>query len=255
MVGPGRSSVIVVDIDDRLTLANAEGIDLDMRLAGIGSRGVALLVDLLAQMAVMFLVGLVAGAFDALGVAFFAIASFLVFVGYPILSEALASGRTLGKGVMGIAVIRVDGGPITFLAAVIRNVVRFVDALPGTYFVGIASALLTKRAQRVGDLAAGTIVIHRRPVAGPGGPGLGDAGGQFGSLPPDATGWDVSAVTAEEVAAVRSFLARRASLDPGHRSNLAQTLAFQLLPKVAGVPLEGGPEAFLQRVVTAKLAR
>lgn len=243
-----------VEIDDRLTLPNAEGIDLDLRLAGIGSRGVALIVDLVLQTLVLFLAGAVAGAFDSWGAAFFAITAFMVLLGYPILAEGLAAGRTFGKALMHIAVVSTDGTPITFLAAVIRNVVRLVDSLPGTYFVAIASVLFTKRSQRVGDLAAGTIVIHRGRIGGtrtPLGPAAQDAS-------PPLTGterWDVSAVTADEVAAVRSFLGRRAELDPGHRSNLAQTLAFQLMPKVAGVPLEGGPEAFLERVVAAKLSR
>lgn len=243
-----------VEIDDRLTLASAEGIDLDLRLAGIGSRGVALIVDLVLQTVVLFLAGAVAGAFESWGVAFFAITAFLVLLGYPILAEGLAGGRTFGKALMRIAVVSTDATPITFLAAVIRNVVRLVDSLPGTYFVGIVSALFTKRSQRVGDLAAGTIVIHQGRIGGtrtPLGPDVQDA-----PQPLSGTeGWDVSAVTADEVAAARSFLGRRAELDPGHRSNLAQTLAFQLMPKVAGVPLEGGPEAFLERVVAAKLSR
>lgn len=245
-----------MEIDDRLTLANAEGIDLDLRLAGIGSRGVALIVDLVLQTVVLFLAGLVASAFDSWGVAFFAIVAFLVLLGYPILAEGLAGGRTFGKALMQIAVVSTDGTPITFLAAVIRNVVRLVDSLPGTYFVAIASALSTRRSQRVGDLAAGTIVIHRGRIGGSRA-SLGPAAAAHEAPQPleGTEGWDVSAVTADEVAAVRSFLGRRAQLDPGHRSNLAQTLAFQLMPKVAGVPLEGGPEAFLERVVAAKLSR
>lgn len=237
-----------------MTLAGAEGIDVDLRLAGIGSRGLALMMDLALQSLALLLFSLVAGAFDAWGQALFAVASFMILLGYPVVAEAMAGGRTVGKAVMKIAVVSVDGTPITFLAAVIRNVVRLVDALPGTYFVGIASVLVTKRAQRVGDLAAGTLVVHRGPVSGPGPPSIADHLGTD-PLPPEAGGWDVSAVTTEEVAAVRSFLSRRFDLDRGHRAKLAQTLAFQLLPKVAGVPLEGGPEVFLERVIAAKATR
>lgn len=243
-----------MEIDDRLTLANAEGIDLDLRLAGIGSRGVALIADLVLQTLVLLLAGAVAGAFDSWGVAFFAITAFLVLLGYPILAEGLAGGRTFGKALMRIAVVSTDGTPITFLSAVIRNVLRLVDSLPGTYFVAIASALSTKRSQRVGDLAAGTIVIHQGRVGGSATP-LGPVAQEAPQPMVGAEAWDVSAVTADEVAAVRSFLGRRGELDGGHRANLAQTLAFQLMPKVAGVPLEGGPEAFLERVVAAKLSR
>ncbi len=252
---------MTVEIDDRLTLANAEGIDLDLRLAGIGSRGVALLIDLAVQSATLLLVALVASAFDAWGIAALAIATFLILLGYPILSEAMASGKTLGKAVMRIAVVSTDGTPITFLAAVIRNVVRLVDSLPGTYFVGIATVLVTERSQRVGDLAAGTLVIHtgRPTLPGPSAFEVGAVeavgSGPVAQAPDGFEHWDVSSVTSEEVAAVRTFLQRRSDLETGHRANLAQTLAFQLMPKVAGVPLEGGPEAFLERVVTVKLNR
>ncbi len=245
-----------MELDDRLTLASAEGIDLDLRLAGIGSRGSAFLVDLVLQAAALALAGLVASAFGDLGRAFLAVAAFLILLGYPILAEAFG-GRTVGKALLRLSVVTTEGTPITFLASVIRNLVRLVDSLPGTYFVGIAAVLLTRRGQRVGDLAAGTLVVHsgrsrsRRDRS----PALGSAAPFDVGLPPEAVRWDVSAVTAEEVAAVRSFLDRRCDLDPSHRANLAQTLSFQLLPKVAGVPLDGGPEHFLERVVAAKTSR
>jgi uncharacterized RDD family membrane protein YckC len=245
-----------VELDERLTLASAEGIDLDLTLAGIGSRGVAFLVDLAIQALALFAVAAVGSASGGLGAAFYALATFLVLLGYPILAEAFASGRTIGKALLKISVIATDGTPITFLASVIRNVVRFVDALPGTYFVGLAAILVTRRNQRVGDLAAGTLVVHRASTGTvPDGADL-----RWGLtidpvLSPEAAGWDVAAVTAAEVAAARSFLVRRGDLDPTHRADLAQTLAFQLLPKVAGVPLEGGPELFLERVVSAKSNR
>lgn len=251
-----RLASLAVELDDRLTLGSAEGIDLDLVLAGIGSRSVAYLVDLALQVLALLAVTAVGSAFGDLGVAFYAVASFLILLGYPILAEGFASGRTVGKAMMRISVVSGDGTPVTFLAAVIRNVVRLVDALPGSYFVGLAAVLVTRRNQRIGDLAAGTLVIHRGQTrADRNRPGF-DAGLSIDPvLSPEAAGWDVSAVTAEEVAAARSFLIRRSELDPAHRHNLAKTLAFQLLPKVAGVPLEGGPERFLERVVSAKISR
>lgn len=241
---------MIVDLDDRMTLANAEGIDLDLSLAGIGSRGSAVLIDLALQFLVSLVVLAVGLSYGGFGVAFAAIFSFLILLGYPILAEGFASGRTVGKAVMRIAVVSVDGTPVPFLAAVIRNVIRVVDLLPGAYFVGIVSVLVTDRNQRVGDLAAGTIVVHT------GRPRVADPGfAMMGTLPPESAGWDVSGVTVDEVAAVRSFLIRRGELDQRHRADLAQTLAFQILPKVAGVPLEGGPELFLERIVAVKMAR
>lgn len=234
-----------------MTLAGAEGIDLDLHLAGVGSRGIAFLVDLALQTATLALVTVVASAFAELGVAAAAIAAFMVLLGYPILAEGLAGGRTVGKALLRIRVVAADGTPVTFMQAVVRNLIRVVDALPGVYGVGIATVLVTRRAQRVGDLAAGTVVVHQ------GAAGAARSPGSSGvvELPDDVDAWDLSAVTADELAAVRSFLARRGDLAPEHRVDLAQTLSFQLLPKVAGVPLDGGPEAFLERVEAAKTRR
>lgn len=245
-----------MELDDRVTVAGAEGIDLDLVLAGVGSRGAAFLIDLLLQVLVLGAVTAGAGVAGGVAPAVVAVAVFLIFLGYPILAEGFAGGRTVGKAVLGISVVSVDGTAGTFLAATIRNVVRLVDSLPGVYLVGIVSVLATSRNQRVGDLAAGTLVVHRpRAAMGSGaaaGPGSGHA---TADQVAEMAGWDVSAVTADEVAALRSFLDRRTSLDPRSRADLAQTLSFQILPKVAGVPLEGGPEVFLERVVTAKTVR
>src|SRR5699024_2826963 len=99
--------------------------------------------------------------FGDVGAAGFALLAFMIRVGYPILFEAFASGRTPGKAAMGIAVVTVDATPIGFVEALIRGVVRPIDMLPGLYLVGIVSVLATPRAQRLGDLAASTIVVHR----------------------------------------------------------------------------------------------
>lgn len=248
----------------------------------------------------------------------------MMLFGYPVLMEAFAGGQTLGKRPLGIAVVGDDGTPVTFVAATIRNVVRLIDLLPGAYTVGLIAVLATKRSQRLGDLAAGTLVIHRTRlqsvVGGPvpysagwngsttraagswnggptrpapsstgghatqpsvgwtGSPMLANAewegartqapfgrGGEaveppFGrdtSAPPPAeiAAWDTSALSLDEVAAVRAFLGRRQSLDPQHRSQIADALASQLLPKVAGIPLDGGPELLLERIAYARTFR
>jgi len=246
-------SVAGVELEDRVTMAGAEGIDLHVVLAGLGSRGVAIIVDIVLQTIALVAVVALASLFGDAGLAFAAVGSFMVLLGYQVLAEAFANGQTVGKRMMSIAVVDVDGSPVSFMDAVIRNVLRVVDLLPGTYFVGCVSILATPRNQRVGDLAAGTLVVQRTRDRGP----VDDFGYPTGMsiapvLSPEAAGWDISAVTPEEVAAARSFLVRRHSLDPQHRANLAQTLSFQLLPKVAGVPLDGGPEIFLERIVAAK---
>jgi uncharacterized RDD family membrane protein YckC len=260
-----------VELDDRITLAGAEGVDLEVVLAGLGSRVAAALFDLVLQVLAIFALGFVGALFGDAGVVLVAVGGLLVMLGYPILAEAFAGGQTVGKRILGLTVVRLDGSPVTFLGAVIRNVLRVIDILPGTYLVGAVAIFVSPRNQRVGDIAAGTLVVQRpRPGANAPRPMVATASasatgpaawGGVGPVPgstmapvlsPEVAGWDVTAVTAEEVAAVRTFLLRRADLDPGHRANLAQTLAFQLLPKVAGVPLDGGPELFLERVAAAR---
>lgn len=253
-----RSSVASVELDDTVTLAGAEGIDLDLVLAGIGSRSAALLIDLVVQTLPLIVVAFVARQFANAGVALVAITAFLVLFGYPTLMEAFAGGRTLGKMALGIAVVAADGTPVTFVAATIRNVVRVIDLLPGVYTVGLVAVLATRRSQRLGDLAAGTLVVRRaRAQSGVGGP-VPYAAGWDGAPPqPSAeiASWDTSALSLDEVAAVRAFLGRRQSLDAAHRSQIADTLARQILPKVAGIPLDGGPELLLERIAYARAFR
>ncbi len=251
-----------MELDDRITLAGAEGVDLDVVLAGLTSRVGAALLDLALQ--VVALLGLTAlgGLFGDAGVVIVAVGGFMVMMAYPVVAEAYAGGQTVGKRALGLTVVSIDGTPVSFLAATVRNVLRVIDILPGTYLVGAVAIFFSARNQRVGDIAARTLVIQKRR-AGADTPtmsvGAGLGWSTNGSSVPVATAglvgvehWDLSGVTAEEVAAARTFLARRAALDPAHRASLAQTLALQLLPKVAGVPLDGGPEVFLERVVAAR---
>jgi uncharacterized RDD family membrane protein YckC len=251
-----------VELDETVSLAGAEGIDLDLPLAGIASRSGALIIDLVLQIVAFFVLGFVASFFtsdegDGAGVALVSIGAFAVLFAYPIVADAFF-GRTLGKAALGLAVVRTDGAPITFLASAIRNLVRAIDLLPGGYLVGLIAVLASKQNQRLGDMAAGTLVVRRqREQQVVGGPAAFDP--LFGQLPPappdEIAAWDTSAVTAEEVAAVRAFLGRRHQIDAGHRHQLADALARALVPKVAGVPLDGGPEAFLERVAYARALR
>jgi uncharacterized RDD family membrane protein YckC len=251
-----------VELEDRITVPGAEGIDLQLVLAGIGSRSVALLVDLLLQTALLWLLGLLIIVAGDLGVAAVAIGSFSLLLGYPTLFEGLWRGRTPGKALLGISVVSLDGSPVRLQQALIRNVVRFVDVLPGTYLVGLVAVLASSRSQRVGDVAAGTLVVRapRAPRAARGfgeAPDLGwDPSTRFDPATIEQmVRWDVSALTADELAAMRSFLSRRHQLAPAARSELATALANQAAPKVAGVPLDGGPEAVLERIVASRLSR
>ena len=126
---------------------------------------------------------------------------------------------------------------------------RLVDLLPSAYLVGLLCIMLTSRNQRLGDLAAGTLVIRDAPARGSHEPA------PVAARRADVAGWDVSAVSAEETAAVRRFLERRGGLDHGARAALAARLAQGLRAKVAGAPRELDPEGFLEALAEAKSQR
>jgi uncharacterized RDD family membrane protein YckC len=248
-----------VEYEDRITIATPEGVDLQLALAGVGSRFTSALVDLAIQLALLisffllFLWGLDSLGGGGFGAAAFALLSFLLFAGYDILFEVFASGRTPGKRLNGLRVVRSDGSPVGFVTSAVRNVLRLIDILPTFYIVGIVSILATARNQRLGDLAAGTLVVRERlavgtrqwrpeEVASPsGGPGW--------------STWDVSGITRDEVVAVRRFLDRRHELTYDARTRLGDELAAALRARVAGVPDSVQGESFLEQLAAAKRSR
>lgn len=247
-----------MEYEDRLRIATPEGVDVDVVVAGLGSRFIALLLDLVIQTVVILALGLAFGVLGELGAAAYAITAFLVFFGYPVLFEVLAGGRTPGKRAVGLRVVTAGGGPVGFVPSAVRNIVRLVDLVPSTYTVGMVAVLASSKNQRLGDLAAGTLVIRDRLAGGAGGAVGTPAGFQLAStaeLPPGASGWDLSAVTAADVAAVRAFLERRAQLPPPTRQQIGAELASRLAPRVLGPPLDRGSERFLELLVAAKDAR
>ncbi|MFN2594834.1 MAG: RDD family protein [Actinomycetota bacterium] len=249
-----------MDYEDVVVISTPEGLDLQVVLAGIGSRFLASLIDtairgvLIVAMVVAF-VGV--GAFSsaggnpsAAGLVAFVVGVFLLSFGYDVLFETLASGQTPGKKRMHLRVIRDGGRPVGFVAAAIRNLLRLVDVLPLSYGVGIVAIVASRRNKRLGDMAAGTLVVvePHQPK--------GFVGRQtIPRLDEKARAWDVSAVTADEVATARRFLERRTELDPEARSRLAWELATRLRPKVAGAAGDEHPESFLEQVVAAKMSR
>jgi uncharacterized RDD family membrane protein YckC len=241
--------VAPVGFADRVSIATPEGVDLELTLAGLGSRFIAALADVTIQIAVLVAAGLILRPAGDLGAALFAIASFLVIFGYDVLFEVLAGGRTPGKRWTGLRVVRAGGRPITLVRSALRNVLRLVDVLPFAYTIGVIAIFASRNNQRVGDLVAGTYVIRDRTADRHAAPAA-DA-----PDPVEATGWDVSGVGADDLAAVRAFLVRRHELDPGPRSRLSSTLADRLRPRVAGVQPGLTNERFLELLAAAKAAR
>lgn len=259
-----------MDLDDRIALVAPEGISVEIVVAGLGSRAAACLLDTLFMavgfIAVTIFASLIGDSVPGVAMALVAVATFLVLFGYFVLFEAFGSGRTPGKRVVGLRVLTVDGARASFWRIVIRNVVRFIDYLPAAYLVGMGTVLMSEKHQRLGDLAAGTIVVRERVAGDPGSvrrPAAASSPAQWAAgvaaaptlLPPELAGWDLTAVTPTDVAAVRAFLDRRWTLPPQARSTLAHEFANRLAPRVQGPPVHEGPERFLEWIVFVKETR
>lgn len=231
-----------------MTIATPEGVELALTLAGLGSRFIAGAADLLIELILALILALIAGASGSSGGLLLAISLvglFAIWFLYPILFEVLGGGRTPGKRVTSLRVVRDSGAPVDLPASAIRNLMRVLDGPLLLYLPTVISIAITDRNQRPGDLAAGTIVIRENPLSGSAPPAR-ELNGER------AQGWDVSAVTAQEIAAVRRFLERRESLDPSARATLAHRLATGLRPKVTGAPVDQSPEQFLQQLARSK---
>lgn len=249
-----------VEIEDRVTVPTPEGVDLDLVVAGLGSRFMSSLVDTTLQLVVLVpcLLGAVAVGGNG-GPAVAAAALLLVAVAMPAAFDAFGAGRTPGRRLTGLRLVMADGSTVALVPAAVRNVVRLVDFLPALYSVGALAVLATPRHQRLGDLAAGTLVV-RAATARPGrglvvpGSNRPDPVGTP-ELAPSTAGWDVTGVTGADESVVRAFLARRHGLDPAARTRVAGDLARRLEPVVVGPDRAGGDEAFLEHVLAVREAR
>ncbi|HEX7476366.1 MAG TPA: RDD family protein [Polyangiales bacterium] len=143
-----------------------ENVVFEFELAGLASRALSWIIDLGAMAGLYAAAMLVAGTagvvFSGLAAAMYFVLAFLIQWGYGAVLEWKWHGQTLGKRVVGLRVLQDSGTPITFVQAAIRNLVRIVDILPGTYLTGGVTALLDRRGRRLGDIAAGTVVVRRR---------------------------------------------------------------------------------------------
>lgn len=151
--------------DTDLVVATPERVSFDYQVAGLGTRAIAQILDLLIVSGILigvyffaFAAGAVTGSDTAIYLVVI-IGSFLVLFGYFWISEALWSGQTVGKKVFRLRAVGDRGEPLTFLQAGIRNVVRIVDFLPYGYGVGMVVLFAHGKGKRLGDLAAGTIVV------------------------------------------------------------------------------------------------
>jgi uncharacterized RDD family membrane protein YckC len=163
---------------DQINIDTPELVSIEMPLAGIGSRFIALLVDYLIWFAGLIIVVL-ASSFILPAIHAFnhvseqwaeALIIFIFFLlnwGYFTLFEAFWNGRTPGKRVARIRVIQRSGRAIGLFESMARNLIRYVDQLPFFYAVGVIAMFVTKQHQRLGDLAAGTLVVRDREIETP----------------------------------------------------------------------------------------
>jgi uncharacterized RDD family membrane protein YckC len=147
-------------LDTLRDVETPEGVALTLRAAGPVPRALAWLVDLFVRVAILFVLSMILGLIGTAGSGLWMVAFFLVIWAYPIAFELLMGGQTLGKRALGLRVVCDNGAPISWLPSIKRNLLRSVDMLPAFYGAGLASSLIDPHARRLGDIAAGTLVVH-----------------------------------------------------------------------------------------------
>jgi uncharacterized RDD family membrane protein YckC len=228
---------------DKLTIETPEQTALDFVIAGIGSRFVAVLIDILIQTAVF----LVFGVFGFFIVADFAIAMpkagmwgvavmilfyFVMWFGYYAIFEIVWNGQSPGKRITKIRVIKDSGRPLTPAETIGRNLMRIVDWLPSLYAVGIVTMLMNKKNKRLGDLLVGALVVREATLADlrPTWQTVEDP--FLATLPL----YGANQLTPDESALIESFLQRRLDLEPVVRFRTADDILRRLAPKLTIPP-------------------
>jgi uncharacterized RDD family membrane protein YckC len=203
-------------LDTRFKVETPEGIDLILRPAGLVPRALAFSIDLLIRGALLGALFAVLALLGQFGTGLGTILLFLVTWWYMVLFEVLNQGRSPGKQMMGLRVIHDDGTPIGWAASLTRNLLRFVDILPFGYTLGILSCLNHPAFKRLGDIAAGTLVVYRdTPPAAPELPQVDALRAPF-------------SMNINEQHALLGFAERAHSLSSARRQELASILAEPL---------------------------
>lgn len=198
-------------IDTRRTLETPEGTDLPLYPAGPWIRSLAYTIDWLIRSASSIAVGFVFSG-SGLGQAMILITYFLLEWFYPVLFEIWRDGQTPGKKAMRLKVVNDDGTPVTFSSSLLRNLLRVVDFLPAFYIGGIVTSVCNRDFKRLGDLAAGTLVVYNQQVQSM--PTLDDVGSR-----PVPTGFST-----DEQRMLVAFAQRGHSLSAERQQELAQLL-------------------------------
>ncbi len=219
-----------------------ENIEISYELAGIGSRFIAAAVDLCIQLALIMLVSMAGTMLFGVPVsmifhgeaplwvfAVLALVNFFIFFGYHSCFEILWAGQTPGKKIAHLRVVRDGGWPIDPYSSIVRNLVRIIDMMPPPYGIAIISVFFNAEYKRLGDLAAGTIVIKERSIDLP-------TARKFASTSP-LTKWFMQQIgsmddlTPEEYQVIRLFNERRHELSIPVQTHIAMRLAIPILER------------------------
>lgn len=270
---------------DQLNIETPEQVDLRFPVAGIGSRFIAILIDSLVQIGSYLLLGIlvyVTSTSSVVGqkmgqtsdtatkwiVALFILLNFLMFWGYFVLFETFWKGQTPGKRVMKLRVLKDSGRSITLFEAMARNLLRIVDLLPNFYLVGLIAMLCNRQHQRLGDLVAGTIVVHERsdeqpilthnsrtftaslyaePEAEQG--LMPKAREEWAASEAEVPGDAVTPLTSADLHLIESFFSRALDLSVETRARLAAQVAARMSERM-GRPIPEGmpPERLLELI-------
>jgi uncharacterized RDD family membrane protein YckC len=217
---------------DKFVVQSVTGVDLTLTLAGPGTRSYAFIIDWHIRL-------LIAGAWLLIAYYVFHVAVtlksqaalFIYFLYHPILEIAM-QGRTPGKRMAGVRIAHLDGGPPSVAALLIRNVFRLIDSLPATYLIGLSACFLTAHRVRIGDMAAGTLLVL-------------DAGAAEKTLARIESLATHSHLRLEALELVDQILDRWDSLAPASRAQIARSLLMRLET--------GADEAALLRLDEAEL--
>ncbi|HEY8357357.1 MAG TPA: RDD family protein [Ramlibacter sp.] len=186
-----------------------EGIALSLRPAGLVARCLAWLIDFAIRLGLFVVGALATAALGAMGAGFLLIAYFLLEWFYPVVFELARGGATPGKRIMGLQVVMDSGLPVTPGASIVRNLLRAADFLPFLYAAGAVTLLLRRDFKRLGDLAAGTLVVHSVTVR------------LHGALPAADPLAPALPLSAAQQAAIVAWAGRAARLTPARFEELA----------------------------------
>ena len=230
-----------MDSIDQLRIDTPEQIALELPLAGIGSRFLALAIDTLIQSvfylitAIIFIFTLPVGSSvlmflpRLLGPSLAIFILFAIYWGYFAFFESIWSGQTPGKRYAGIRVIKESGRPINAFDAIGRNLMRAVDGLPGVYGVGLVCMMCNQQSRRLGDFVAGTVVVHEKPTE--------EVRPSWNTSDQGvSTAAGLAQATPEELVLIETYLHRRWDLDPGVRVNTAIQIADRIKAKTGLQP-------------------